>query len=66
MPKAKTGKRIKFELEFYWRGKNKTPSVNITYAGDGYGGLPDHINDKPFSAAAQALCKQLVDAGELD
>lgn len=71
MAKTITGKRVKFELEFYWRGKKRTPSVGFTYAGADYEGLP---TDNPaitaaeteFHRAANDLCEQLVLAGELD
>jgi hypothetical protein len=66
MSKTPTGKRITFEVEFYWRGKRKKPSVSYIYASDNYEGLPENIDDTAFHKGAEDLCKQLVEAGELD
>jgi hypothetical protein len=75
MSKTITGKRIKIELEFYWRGKRKIPSVNFT-EGKRDQGIPftGHTDIKgtpkgdafgAFNKAAHDFCKQLVDSGEL-
>jgi hypothetical protein len=66
MGKMIIGKRITFKVDLYWRGKRKTPSVSIQYEGDNYPGLPKEIDDSEFNKAARGLCKQLVEAGELD
>lgn len=66
MAKKVEGKRIKIEVEMYWRGKKKTPSVSITYAGPNFSGLAPWINDRKFSDGCDDLCKQLVEHGELD
>ena len=70
MAKIKTGKRVIFELEFYWRGKRRKPSMSFLYAGDNYEGLPDTIEASPegrdFNKAAQRLCRVMVETGELD
>lgn len=70
MAKALTGKRVTFELEFYWRGKRRTPSVNMVFETKNYEGLPNKIMDsevfKDFDKAARELCQVLVEAGELD
>jgi hypothetical protein len=59
-------KRIIFKVELYHRGKRKIPSVGVTYASRNYEGVPDSIDTTSFHEAARDLCKQLVDAGELD
>jgi hypothetical protein len=70
MAKTLTGKRVTFELEFYWRGKRRTPSVNMVFESDNYEGLPNKILDSPesdaFNKAAHELCRVLVEDGELD
>ncbi len=70
MAKTITGKRVTFEVEFYWRGKRKSPSVSISYASDNYDGLPPEVGNSPeceaFYRAAEKLCKKMVEAGELD
>lgn len=66
MTKTITGKRVKFEVELYWRGKRKKPSCTIIYASNDYDGLPDHISAVEFQTGAEILCKRLIDAGELD
>ena len=70
MAKTLTGKKVTFELEFYWRGKRRKPSVNMIFERDDYDGLPNKISDSEvfatFNKAAHALCKVMVDAGELD
>lgn len=66
MAKQLTGKRVKFEVELYWRGKTRIPSVNILYSGDNYEGLPPEISTSEFQKGCNDLCKQLVEAGELD
>lgn len=70
MAKTITGKRVIFELEFYWRGKRKIPSVNMTFASDNYNGLPESITNseeyKEFHKAANSFCKKLVEEKELD
>lgn len=70
MAKTITGKRVTWELEFYWRGKRRTPSVGFIFASDNYEGVSDAIAATPefkaFHAASEALCKKLVEAGELD
>lgn len=66
MAKLVTGKRIKFEVELYRRGKTKKPSVNIVYAGDNYEGLHKDIDDTAFCKGADDICQQLIDHGDLD
>ena len=70
MAKTQTGKRVVFEVEFYWRGKRKKPSVGMTFASDNYEGLPEKILDseerKAFNKAAREFCRVLVESGELD
>lgn len=70
MAKTLTGKRVTFELEFYWRGKRRKPSVNMVFETDNYEGLPNEILDSPefevFDKAARDLCRVLVETGELD
>ena len=76
MSKTPTGKRIAINLEFYWRGKAKSPSVSFT-EGKRDQGIPftasTHVKNTPegdafnaFNKAAHDFCKQLVEAGELD
>jgi hypothetical protein len=67
----KKQKRIKYELEFYYRGeKRRTPSVNFIFENETNDGIDMDILDSPeyaaFSKAAHDLCKKLIDAGELD
>jgi hypothetical protein len=75
MAKTLTGKRIGIELEFYWRGKRKIPSVSFTEVNGQ--GIPftahTHVKGTPegdafvaFNKAAHDFCKALVNAGELD
>lgn len=75
MAKTLTGKRIGIELEFYWRGKRKTPSVNYMEVDDE--GIPftshAHVKGTPegdafaaFNKAAHDFCAALIEAGELD
>ena len=75
MAKTLTSKRIGIELEFYWRGKKKIPSVSFMEV-DGEG-IPftshEHVRGTPegdafaaFNKAAHEFCKALVEAGELD
>lgn len=66
MTKPVTSRRLVFEVEMYWRGKRRVPSVNIAYGSDTYPGLPMCIDATAFSDAAKELCTQLVAAGELD
>lgn len=70
MAKTLTGKQVAFEVEFYWRGKRRTPSVNMIFENRDYEGLPDKILDSPefvaFNKAAHDLCRVMVEAGELD
>jgi len=66
MSKTLTGKRITFEVEFCWRGKRRKPTVSYIYASDNYVGLPLGIDETAFHKGAEDLCKQLVEAGELD
>lgn len=75
MSKTLTGKRIGIELEFYWRGKTKIPSVSFMEV-DGEGipftahthvkGTPEGDAFSAFNRAAHDFCKALVEAGELD
>ena len=75
MSKTPTGKRIGIELEFYWRGKRKTPSVSFMEV-DGKGipftshvhvkGTPEGDAFAAFNKASHDFCKALVEAGELD
>ena len=75
MSKTLTGKRISIELEFYWRGKRKIPSVSFMEV-DGKGipftshahvkGTPEGEAFAAFNKAAHDFCKALVQAGELD
>ena len=75
MAKTITGKRIGVELEFYWRGKKKIPSVSFMEV-DGQGipftahthvmGTPEGDAFNAFSKAAHEFCQKLIDAGELD
>lgn len=71
MAKTVTGKRIKYTLEFYYRGaKRRIPSVNFLFENKTNDGIPMNILDSPeyeaFSKAAHGLCKKLVEAGELN
>lgn len=66
MSKTLTGKRVEFVVEFYWRGKHRKPSCNFIYASDNYDGIPPSIDTEAWVKASKDLCKQLVDAGELD
>ena len=75
MSKTLTGKRIGIELEFYWRGKRKIPSVNFMEVNEQ--GIP-FTSDADvkgtskgdawyaFDKAAHDFCKALIEAGELD
>jgi hypothetical protein len=69
--KTVTGKRIRYTLEFYYRGaKCRIPSVGFTFENETNDGIPMDILDSPeyeaFSKAAHVLCKKLVEAGELN
>lgn len=75
MAKTLTGKRIGIELEFYWRGKRKIPSVTFMEVDEQ--GIPftshAHVKGTPegdafsaFNKAAHEFCKALIKAGELD
>lgn len=70
MAKELTGEKVIFELEFYWRGKRRKPSVGMLFESDNYEGLPDKIADseeyKTFNKSAKEFCRVLVEAGELD
>lgn len=70
MAKTLTGKRVTFEVELYWRGKRKKPSVNMCVGGDEVSmdfGLPEEYPEfKAFQKATDDLCQALVEAGELD
>lgn len=69
MAKELTGNRVRFDLEFYWRGKKKTPSVNFVFENETSDGLDRDIEDsiefEMFNKAAHDLCKLLVETGEL-
>lgn len=68
MAKTITGKRVKFGIEFYWRGKRKIPSVSLwDDNGENDFGLPEEFPEfDAFYKAAEDLCKVLVESGELD
>ena len=70
MAKTVTGKRLTLEVEFYWRGKRKTPSMVMSVGDDefslGYGIPEDRPEFDAFYKAADNLCKALVESGELD
>ena len=70
MAKTKTGKRVVFNVELYWRGKRKTPSVGMWVGPDETSdnfGLPEEYPEfVAFQKAARDLCRALVVAGELD
>lgn len=76
MAKILTSKKIKIDLDFYWRGKRKTPSVCFSEGAEDQG-LPftshAHVKGTPegdawaaFAKAAHDFCKALIEAGELD
>ena len=66
-------KRIKLNLEFYLRGKKRTPSVTMAEGDDGYGvPLTSHSASASENAAFAAFheacvvfCKQIAAHGEL-
>jgi len=70
MAKTQTGKRVVFEVEFYWHGKRRKPSVDMIFESDTYEGLPKTIEESPefiaFDKASRELCRVLTEAGELD
>lgn len=68
MAKTITGKRVKFGLEFYRRGKKKTPSVSIwDDNGEDVFGLPEELPEfDTFQKSARELCAALVKSGQLD
>lgn len=70
MAKTLTGKQVTFEVDLYWRGKRKTPSLGISVGRDEVSldfGLPEEYPEfQAFEKAARELCRVLVEAGELD
>ena len=68
--KTQTGKRVVFEVELYWRGKRKKPSVGMWVGNDEVSsnfGLPTEYSEfEDFQKAARKLCEALVKKGELD
>ena len=78
MAKTLTGNRFTMELEFYWRGKRRIPSVNFIFerpdpSGDEekyQDGLLNEVIDSEefstFSKSAHILCAKMIEAGELD